>query len=159
MIYVTGDTHGMKDIAKLQDPLLFLATERITKDDVLIICGDVAAIWNTGAHEAEAGQYDSRDRMVQDALISPPWTVLFVDGNHENFDALESLQVIERFGGQVHFVHHRLYHLMRCTGESCPYPRTSQHFRAAKLQVLNQWQFGQMHWNQKSSNSIFRMHS
>lgn len=44
---------------------------------------------------------------------SLPFTVLFVDGNHENFDLLKSFPVEEWNGGKVHKLSNTLIHLMR----------------------------------------------
>lgn len=42
-----------------------------------------------------------------------PFTVLFVDGNHENFDLLETFPVEEWHGGKVHKIKPNIIHLMR----------------------------------------------
>jgi DNA repair exonuclease SbcCD nuclease subunit len=42
-----------------------------------------------------------------------PCTVLFVDGNHENFDQLNSYPIKEWNGGNVHFIRKDIIHLMR----------------------------------------------
>ena len=49
MIYITGDTHGTIDIRKLLDNQI---TEKMTKDDYVIICGDFGLVWN---HKKENG--------------------------------------------------------------------------------------------------------
>jgi len=46
-------------------------------------------------------------------LEDKPFTTLFVDGNHENFDRLDALPVREWHGGKVHEVHPHILHLMR----------------------------------------------
>ena len=42
-----------------------------------------------------------------------PFTTLFVDGNHENFDRLGSYPVEEWNGGKVHKINQSVIHLMR----------------------------------------------
>ena len=42
-----------------------------------------------------------------------PFTVLFVDGNHENFDRLNKYPVIDLHGGKAHQIKENIYHLMR----------------------------------------------
>ena len=74
MIYVTGDTHG--DISRFKKREL----KKFTKKDYLIICGDFGFLWNESAEEQEK----------LDFLKSQKYTILFVDGTHENFDLLES---------------------------------------------------------------------
>jgi predicted phosphodiesterase len=100
-IFITGDTHGTFDAEKLsyfdgKDDLL-------SKEDYLIICGDVAV----------CGLSDEDDREVKDLLHSLPVTVLFIDGNHENFEKLNSYPVEEWHGGLVHILEDDIIHLMR----------------------------------------------
>lgn len=40
-------------------------------------------------------------------------TICFVDGNHENFDLLNSFPVMEWNGGRVHQIRESVFHLMR----------------------------------------------
>ena len=78
MIYVTGDCHG--NFRRFQ-PEYFPEQAGMTKNDVVIITGDFGGVWFG----------DSRDDETLDWLESLPFTVAFVDGNHENFDALAAL--------------------------------------------------------------------
>jgi hypothetical protein len=45
MIYVTGDTHGRKDIDKLYASC-FPEGQTLTREDYVIICGDFGALWD-----------------------------------------------------------------------------------------------------------------
>lgn len=87
MVYITGDTHGAFDIHKI-NPREFKAAEHLTKDDYVIICGDFGCIWDGG----------SSDRFWLNWLESLEWNTLFIDGNHENFDVLNSYPEIEWHG-------------------------------------------------------------
>ena len=83
MIYVTGDTHGIKGIIdRLQ------ACQDLTEDDCLIIAGDFGGIWSTSIAgiKEEIYQLD----MISERLKFP---LLFIDGNHENFDRLSQYPV------------------------------------------------------------------
>ena len=53
------------------------------------------------------------ERNNLDWLESQPWTTLFVDGNHSNFDRLKKLSVEEWNGGKVHKIRPHIIHLMR----------------------------------------------
>lgn len=100
MIFVTGDTHGQLDFAKLTS---FLRdAPRLTKDDYMIIAGDFSAVWSEKTLEEDLKPY-----------CDLPFTVLFVDGNHENFDLLNAYPVEEWKGGKVHIVKPDIIHLMR----------------------------------------------
>ena len=99
MIYVTGDTHGLHDFEKL---LLFsLFHPDMTYDDYVIICGDFGAIWG-----------DNTEALL-DHFSKFPFTVLFVDGNHEDFNRLNSYPIHTWKGGNVHIIRENIIHLMR----------------------------------------------
>lgn len=99
---VTGDTHGTLDLGKVVR--YFDEHEgEYTSDDYLIICGDVGVCGYSASDEAE----------VRNVLRDLPVTTLFIDGNHENFEQLNSYGVDEWNGGKVHFIESNIIHLMR----------------------------------------------
>ncbi|ACO85556.1 metallophosphatase [Clostridium botulinum] len=99
MIYITGDTHIPIDIERLN----FLDCKNLMKNDYVIICGDFGGVWENSEIEL----------CYREWLQSKPWTTLFIDGNHENFDLLNSYKVEEWHGGKVHFITENIIHLMR----------------------------------------------
>ncbi len=100
MIYVTGDTHGLQDYYKLH---IFAGEHpELTEDDYVIIAGDFGAVWDSYTLVSDLKPYTEL-----------PFTVLFVDGNHENFDLLETFPVEEWHGGKVHKIKPNIIHLMR----------------------------------------------
>ena len=100
MIYVTGDTHGDYDFWKL----VKFSDEHpeLTKQDYLIVAGDFGGVWEPSTLEIDLRPYQKL-----------PFTVLFVDGNHENFDMLDAYPVEIWKGGKVHFIKPDIIHLMR----------------------------------------------
>ena len=102
MIYITGDTHLPNDIGKLSE-LNFPDCKNLTKDDYVIICGDFGGVWDNGEKELYWREW----------LNKSNFTTLFVDGNHENFDLLNSYKVEQWHGGKVHFITENIIHLMR----------------------------------------------
>lgn len=102
MIYVTGDTHA--DFSRFSTHR-FPAQREMTKDDMVIVCGDFGGVWSDSAEE----------RHWLDWLNDKPFTTLFVDGNHENFDRLYSGEFPEEdyCGGRVHKIRESVLHLMR----------------------------------------------
>ena len=98
MIYITGDTHG--EIARMDLPFI---PEEITAGDYLIICGDFGFIFSANEEEER----------VLDSFAQKPFTILFTDGNHENFNALNGYPVEEWNGGKVHRIRKNILHLMR----------------------------------------------
>ena len=100
MIYVTGDCHG--NFARFEQKH-FSEQANMTKDDAVIIAGDFGGVWFG----------DSRDDETLDWLERLPFTLVFVCGNHENYDALARYPVAEWRGGKVHRVRPHVLHLMR----------------------------------------------
>lgn len=100
MIYITGDMHGIDGFERFgfTDTL-----DTATKDDYLIVCGDFGCIWYG----------DQRDDLLLDALEAKPFSTLFVDGNHENFERLSRYPREYWHGGQVHRIRPSVLHLMR----------------------------------------------
>ncbi len=100
MLFITGDTHGLSDVDKLHR----FAGENphLTKDDYMIIAGDFGAVWSELTLTEMLRFYSDL-----------PFTVLFVDGNHENFDLLNAYPVTIWHGGSVHMVKPDVIHLMR----------------------------------------------
>lgn len=99
MLYITGDTHGdqnkwMAEIHPILQP-----------GDTIIIAGDFGVgFWN--------GPQGSEEQFF-DWLQNQPYTVLFCDGNHCNFEKLEKYPVEGWNGGRVHVLRSNLLHLMR----------------------------------------------
>lgn len=88
MFFITGDTHGnqYKWVEQIE-PVLSPA-------DIVLVCGDFGVgFWN--------GRYWSEETFY-DFLSEQEYTVLFIDGNHENFDKLNSYPVENWCDGKVH---------------------------------------------------------
>ena len=103
MIYITGDTHIPIDIHKLS-VTNFPEQKNLTKNDFVIVCGDFGGVWDHSAEEIYWLKW----------LNEKPFTTLFIDGNHENFDMLNSQYKIGNYlGGKVHRIMASVYHLMR----------------------------------------------
>ena len=99
MIYVTGDTHGLHDFDKLM--WFSILHPKLDKNDFVIVCGDFGGIWADDTENA------------LDSFSSLPFTILFVDGNHENYDRLGAYPVSEWNGGKVQIIRSDIIHLMR----------------------------------------------
>ena len=104
MIFITGDTHA--DFSRFTNAE-FPAQKYLTKEDYVIICGDFGGIWASGdIHKIKEGR-------ILNNLNERKFTILWVDGNHENFDRLYNYPVEEWHGGKVHFIRPSIIHLMR----------------------------------------------
>lgn len=102
MIYVTGDIHGSIDIGKLNTKR-FPQQKSLTKSDYVIVCGDFGLVWDNR----------KSDLYWRKWLSEKPFTTLWVDGNHENFDLLYQFPVSEKFGGKVREIAPDVFHLER----------------------------------------------
>lgn len=102
MVYITGDCHG--DYKKFSSDY-FPEQKNMTRDDFVIVCGDFG-IWDND--RTEQWWYNKW-------FAKKNFTVLFVDGNHENFDRLYSdeFEIVDFHGGKAHKITENIYHLMR----------------------------------------------
>ena len=100
-IIVTGDIHG--------NPFQRLNLENFpegktyTKEDYVIILGDFGLVWDDSAMEHSCLNW----------LENKPWTTLFIDGNHENYDLLNKFPIEEWGGGRVQKIRSSVIHLLR----------------------------------------------
>lgn len=102
MIYITGDTHG--EFSKLSNTNWPESTY-LTRDDYIIVTGDFGLIFNP---------VQSKDEIWWTKWITgKPWTLLFIDGNHDNHPKLNLLPREEKFGGEVGKVAENIFHLRR----------------------------------------------
>ena len=103
MIYITGDTHAEFSRFNMES---FPEQKEMTKEDYVIICGDFGGIWD---YRGES----RHDKYWLDWLEARNFTLLFVDGNHENFDRLYEYPVKDWNGGKIHEIRPHVLHLMR----------------------------------------------
>lgn len=103
MIYVTGDTHGEFNRFTTYK---FPEGKGMTKNDYMVILGDFGGIWN---EDVENGS----EKFFLNWLDEKPYTVLFIDGNHENFDRLLKYPEKQWHGGIVNEIRPSVLHLKR----------------------------------------------
>ena len=133
MIYVTGDTHGPSKIGLHSVdgyvPRLnkenFPEQIEMTRDDYVIICGDFGGIWNYDSrYDRTRSAFKDKiyldhgeskeEKYWLDWLSKKNFTVLFCDGNHENFDRLgKAYTEVDFHGGRAHKIRDNVFHLMR----------------------------------------------
>jgi len=107
ILAITGDTHGEEGrFIHADEPV----NKHLKKGDYLFICGDFGYLFNDDYKEQKFLKYLAEE-------IS--YTICFCDGNHENFDALNSYDISEWNGGKVHVIkcdeagNPKVIHLMR----------------------------------------------
>ena len=133
MIFLTGDTHGavpfglhsVDGFSKRFNTENFPEQKEMTRDDYVIICGDFGGIWNYDSRY-DSTQSGFRDKICLehgeskeekywlDWLAGKNFTVLFCDGNHENYDRLYgAYPEVDFQGGRAHKIRENVFHLMR----------------------------------------------
>lgn len=105
MIFITGDCHS--DFSRFSTNI-FYEQKEMTKDDVVIILGDFGGIWYE-----ENSNYINKENYWLDWLNDKPFTTVFIDGNHENFNRLYNFPIKEWNGGKVHEIRSSIFHLIR----------------------------------------------
>lgn len=122
-IYITGDLHGEIGIKKLSFNN-WPESRDLTREDVLIITGDFGLpFWPTETFTLnnDMRQYEKGDNKIYHYWIQwlseRPYTILFVDGNHECVPYWNKQPESILFGGRVqqHPDAANVYHL--CRGE------------------------------------------
>ena len=97
MIYITGDTHGNVDFDYLKD---YFNNRFVNENDYLIILGDAGIVWS------------EKENFIDDyAMLG--LNVLFIDGNHENFELLNRFPIVTFNGAKCHKLYENVYHIMR----------------------------------------------
>lgn len=100
-VFITGDTHCPIDIGKLRKKR-FTVGRNLTKNDIVIICGDAGFVWDT-----------SEDSQWIEWISRQPWTTVFCDGNHDNHDLLATYPIVEFHGAKAHKISDSLFHILR----------------------------------------------
>jgi len=98
MLYITGDTHG--EVGRFTD---LNSLYGLGEGDTLVVAGDFGCIFDP----------KGRDEEKLDRLARLPYTILFLDGNHECFPRIYAYPQEIWCGGLVHRVRPNVLHLMR----------------------------------------------
>ncbi len=106
-VYITGDTHA--DFSRFH-PMFMRDWDDLTKDDVVIICGDFGGVWYSKDYDEDAWK---RQEKKLDDLQNLPFTIAFVDGNHSNFTELAKYPISVWNGARVHKIRPNVIHIMR----------------------------------------------
>ena len=99
MVFLTGDTHIPIDADKLDFP----EQEQMTRDDYIIVLGDFGLLWH----------WDATFEHYLEWLKKRPYTLLWLDGNHENHEWIQSMPKAKWHGGTAHYVAENIIHLAR----------------------------------------------
>ena len=92
MIYLTGDTHG--EFRRFSRRYTEGKQQTLSKGDYVIVCGDLGLCW------ARNETFDYNCKFFK----GKPFTVLWVQGNHENYDMINEFATEEWHGGKVRHI-------------------------------------------------------
>lgn len=95
MLYVTGDLHG--DVSRLA------RTRKLKKGDTLLVLGDFGVLWYG----------DKRDDKLLNWLKRRKYTILFLDGVHENYTLLDAVEQADFGGAPAGKLADNIFHLRR----------------------------------------------
>lgn len=87
------------DIAKLNSKN-FPTGNSLTKNDIVIILGDAGLVWDGS----------KTDMYWRKWLNDKPWTTFCVLGNHENYNLIEQIPIVDKFGGKVRQVESSIFY-------------------------------------------------
>lgn len=110
MIHITGDIHGA--IFERFTMEAMPGEDNWGVDDKLIVLGDFGLIFYP---KIERFLFERQlEKKNLEYLESKPYEILFIDGNHENFDRLfAESEEKERYGGTVRRIGRNIYWLQR----------------------------------------------
>ena len=111
MIAILGDTHGDIDIAKVKDAYEHFDKKSKDKTDYLIICGDFGFFF----HQKDSYSAVKMEEKLTKIYSRKNTIVLFIDGNHENFNRLfsDEFPEVEMFGASVKKIRENIFYLKR----------------------------------------------
>lgn len=126
-VIVTGDTHGIYGTLSRLNEIDVDYKGQLSKKDVVIILGDFGCVWANNPYGTidyhndrfhlnmlTANDGESEDeREALDKINNYPFTVAFLDGNHDNHPRLNTYPAFEWCGGMVHEIRPSVLHLMR----------------------------------------------
>lgn len=100
MLYITGDLHG--EFRRFTFKRLPQQRE-MTREDIILVTGDFGGLWDGATREGH----------LLNIIDHKNFTLVFADGNHENYDMLESIPMEPWNGGMVRRVRPNILHLCR----------------------------------------------
>lgn len=92
MIYITGDTHG--EFGRFSNRRLKKQGQEFEENDYVIVCGDFGLCWA----KDRTFEYNCRN------FSEKKYTILWVQGNHENYDMIAEYPVEKWHGGNVRHI-------------------------------------------------------
>ena len=92
MIYITGDTHG--EFGRFSNRRMRNQGMELMENDYVIVCGDFGLCW------AKDRTFDYNCKFFSEKK----YTILWIQGNHENYDMIAEYPMEEWHGGKVRHI-------------------------------------------------------
>lgn len=96
-IYITGDLHGAAELVRFRDI-------HLNKDDVMLQLGDAGLIW-------EVSNFNEENKWLNWFEHNFEFKLLCVLGNHENYDRIKNLEVVNVYGADCYKVRENIYYI------------------------------------------------
>jgi len=98
-LFISGDWHGnKKNELTFINKKEFSEQKDLTKEDVLIQLGDFGFLW----FYKEYKEGFKKDKNYLEQIANKKFITLVVPGNHENYDLINELPIVEKWGGKVY---------------------------------------------------------
>lgn len=98
-LHLFADTHGTLRYEIIKE---YVDKNSLDKSDAIVVLGDFGLVWD-----------EPMNQDLLDFYNNLSCEVLFVDGNHENFDLLQKFPIEYRYGSEVTKISENVYHLLR----------------------------------------------
>lgn len=98
-IFICGDTHGTRDVKKIVN---LCKNKQLSYDDYIIICGDAGIVWGEELTTEHIKFYENLST-----------NILFIDGNHEDFNKLKDFPLEKWNGGWINRISEHIRFLKR----------------------------------------------
>jgi predicted phosphodiesterase len=98
-LHLFADTHGIVRYEIIKE---YIQKNSLNKSDAIVVLGDFGLVWD-----------EPMNSDLLDFYNNLSCEVLFIDGNHENFDFLQRFPKEYKFGSEVAKISHNVYHLLR----------------------------------------------
>jgi len=98
-LHLFADIHG---VIRYEIIKKYVETHTLSKSDAIVVLGDFGLVWEEPMHNGLRNFYESL-----------PCEVLFIDGNHENFEYLKKFPTVYKYGSLATKITDNVYHLMR----------------------------------------------
>lgn len=112
-IYLTGDTHGRYERFDKKFVQAFGDTKSLPDfkpDDIVIVTGDCGVLFSP--LHVQLDTLASSEEVIKE-VGKLPFTLAYVDGNHENFELTNEFPIEQWNGGKIHRISDNCIHLMR----------------------------------------------